>query len=182
MSHVSRSRGMTVAAFRQRKGGEPLVNFPVVKHVIEYAHEKNRALGKHLEFTMVSNLALMDEDKLGYLLESDVVVAHKDELLFVAINEAKAMFASGYRAPHKRSFPVAGRSGIATITAARIYEGQKRGETGEENQLSFEKFPNVNKELGPEMKSTGEAIYFIKDLFDPYFRQLYKDKSMFLSR
>ena len=33
--------------------------------------------------------------------------------------------------------------GISTITAARIYEGQKRGETGEENQLSFEKFPNV---------------------------------------
>lgn len=33
--------------------------------------------------------------------------------------------------------------GIATITAARIYDGQKRGETGEENQLSFEKFPNV---------------------------------------
>jgi carbamoyl-phosphate synthase large subunit len=48
--------------------------------------------------------------------------------------------------------------------------------------FSFEKFPNVNKELGPEMKSTGEAIYFIKDLKDPYFRQLYKDKSMFLSR
>lgn len=33
--------------------------------------------------------------------------------------------------------------GISTITAARIYEGQKRGETGEENSLSFEKFPNV---------------------------------------
>ncbi|MFM7377359.1 MAG: alkaline phosphatase [Erythrobacter sp.] len=33
--------------------------------------------------------------------------------------------------------------GISTITAARIYDGQKRGETGEENQLSFEKFPNV---------------------------------------
>jgi len=33
--------------------------------------------------------------------------------------------------------------GISTITAARIYEAQKRGETGEENSLSFEKFPNV---------------------------------------
>jgi carbamoyl-phosphate synthase large subunit len=48
--------------------------------------------------------------------------------------------------------------------------------------FSFDKFPNVNKELGPEMKSTGEAILFIKDLFDPYFRQLYKEKSMYLSR
>ncbi|MCY7410403.1 MAG: carbamoyl-phosphate synthase large subunit, partial [Chitinophagales bacterium] len=48
--------------------------------------------------------------------------------------------------------------------------------------FSFNKFPNVNKELGPEMKSTGEAIRFIKDLYDPFFRKLYKEKSMYLSR
>jgi carbamoyl-phosphate synthase large subunit len=48
--------------------------------------------------------------------------------------------------------------------------------------FSFEKFPGVNKELGPEMKSTGEAIRFIKDLRDPYFRNLYKERSMNLSR
>jgi carbamoyl-phosphate synthase large subunit len=48
--------------------------------------------------------------------------------------------------------------------------------------FSFEKFPDVNKELGPEMKSTGEAIRFIKDLQDPEFRRLYKEKSMYLSR
>jgi carbamoyl-phosphate synthase large subunit len=48
--------------------------------------------------------------------------------------------------------------------------------------FSFNKFPGVSKELGPEMKSTGEAIRFIKDLRDPYFRQLYKDRSMYLSR
>ncbi len=48
--------------------------------------------------------------------------------------------------------------------------------------FSFDKFPGVNKELGPEMKSTGEAIRFIKDLHDPYFRTLYKERSMNLSR
>ncbi|HEX5552768.1 MAG TPA: carbamoyl-phosphate synthase large subunit, partial [Chitinophagaceae bacterium] len=48
--------------------------------------------------------------------------------------------------------------------------------------FSFNKFPNVNKELGPEMKSTGEAIRFIKDLRDPYFRKLFKERSMLLSR
>ena len=58
--------------------------------------------------------------KLGYLLEGDVVVAHKDELLFVAVKEARAMAAQGYRAPHRRSFPVAGRSGIATIRAQLV--------------------------------------------------------------
>ena len=48
--------------------------------------------------------------------------------------------------------------------------------------FSFDKFPNVNRELGPEMKSTGEAIVFFKDLKDPEFRDLYKQKSMYLSR
>lgn len=48
--------------------------------------------------------------------------------------------------------------------------------------FSFEKFPNVDKNLGPEMKSTGEAIRFIKDLSDPFFRQLDSQRSMFLSR
>jgi carbamoyl-phosphate synthase large subunit len=48
--------------------------------------------------------------------------------------------------------------------------------------FSFDKFPGVNKELGPEMKSTGEAIRFIKDLRDPYFRMLYKERSMHLSK
>ncbi|MEZ4919004.1 MAG: carbamoyl-phosphate synthase large subunit [Saprospiraceae bacterium] len=46
--------------------------------------------------------------------------------------------------------------------------------------FSFEKFPNVDKRLGPEMKSTGEAIYFIKDLTDPYFRELDRNRSMYL--
>lgn len=48
--------------------------------------------------------------------------------------------------------------------------------------FSFHKFPRVNKELGPEMKSTGEAIRFIKNLRDPWFRTLYKERSMHLSK
>jgi carbamoyl-phosphate synthase large subunit len=62
------------------------------------------------------------------------------------------------------------------------YEKKLQGYAIKEPVFSFNKFPNVNKELGPEMKSTGEAIRFIKDLRDPYFRQLYKDRSMYLSR
>lgn len=48
--------------------------------------------------------------------------------------------------------------------------------------FSFNKFPNVDKNLGPEMKSTGEKIYFIKDLDDPYFRELDRNRSMYLTR
>ncbi len=48
--------------------------------------------------------------------------------------------------------------------------------------FSFNKFPNVNKELGPEMKSTGEAIYFIDDLQDEFFQKIYKERNLYLSR
>src|SRR5690554_6103685 len=48
--------------------------------------------------------------------------------------------------------------------------------------FSFDKFPNVNKELGPEMKSTGEAIRFIKDLKDSFFREVYKERNLYLSK
>jgi carbamoyl-phosphate synthase large subunit len=48
--------------------------------------------------------------------------------------------------------------------------------------FSFSKFPDVNKELGPEMKSTGEAIYFIDDLMDDYFMAIYAERNLYLSR
>jgi carbamoyl-phosphate synthase large subunit len=47
--------------------------------------------------------------------------------------------------------------------------------------FSYEKFPEVQKELGPEMKSTGEAIYFIDDLQDEYFHQVYSERNLYLS-
>ena len=62
------------------------------------------------------------------------------------------------------------------------FQKNLKGYAIKEPVFSFDKFPGVNKELGPEMKSTGEAIRFIKDLRDPYFRQLYKDRSMYLSK
>ncbi|HRG58438.1 MAG TPA: carbamoyl-phosphate synthase large subunit [Bacteroidia bacterium] len=48
--------------------------------------------------------------------------------------------------------------------------------------FSYDKFPEVNKELGPEMKSTGEAIYFIDDLTDEYFHQIYSERNLYLSK
>ncbi|MDG2086484.1 MAG: carbamoyl-phosphate synthase large subunit [Flavobacteriales bacterium] len=48
--------------------------------------------------------------------------------------------------------------------------------------FSFNKFPNVNKELGPEMKSTGESIYFIDDLMDDYFLKVYSERNLYLSK
>lgn len=62
------------------------------------------------------------------------------------------------------------------------FERKLEGYAIKEPVFSFNKFEGVNKELGPEMKSTGEAIRFIKDLNDPVFRQWIKEKSMYLSK
>ncbi len=58
----------------------------------------------------------------------------------------------------------------------------KKGYAIKEPVFSFNKFPNVNKELGPEMKSTGEAIYFIEDVMDEYFLKIYSERNLYLSR
>jgi 3-hydroxyacyl-CoA dehydrogenase len=57
----------------------------------------------------------IESRKLGYLLDTDTIVPNKDELLYVAIAEAKAMAEARYRPPHRRPFPVAGRNAKATI-------------------------------------------------------------------
>ncbi|WP_290903603.1 3-hydroxyacyl-CoA dehydrogenase NAD-binding domain-containing protein [Aquabacterium sp.] len=58
--------------------------------------------------------------KFGYLLDSDIIVPHKDEVLHVAIAQAKAMYESGYRAPAKKLFAVAGRNVKATLQSSLI--------------------------------------------------------------
>ena len=62
----------------------------------------------------------LESRKLGYLLDSDVIVPHKDELLHVAIGQARAMYSAGYRAPQRRPFAVAGRNGVATIKGSLV--------------------------------------------------------------
>jgi His-Xaa-Ser system radical SAM maturase HxsB len=56
------------------QGGEPLLNFPVLMRIVEHAIERNRTLGKRLEFTLITNLAAMDEAKLEWLLEKRVQI------------------------------------------------------------------------------------------------------------
>ena len=62
------------------------------------------------------------------------------------------------------------------------FQPRKRGYAIKIPVFSFDKFPDVNKELGPEMKSTGEGIRFIENLNDKYFRKIYTERNLYLSR
>ena len=56
------------------QGGEPLVNFELVKFIVDRALERNKEAGKRLQFALVSNLSLMDEEKLAFLIDRRVQV------------------------------------------------------------------------------------------------------------
>jgi carbamoyl-phosphate synthase large subunit len=62
------------------------------------------------------------------------------------------------------------------------FQPKKKGYAIKIPVFSYEKFPDIQKELGPEMKSTGEAIYFIDDLTDEYFLKVYSERNLYLSR
>jgi His-Xaa-Ser system radical SAM maturase HxsB len=57
------------------QGGEPLVNFPVVQHITSYALERAKAAKKRVMFTLVSNLSLMDDEKLKWVLDNGIQVS-----------------------------------------------------------------------------------------------------------
>jgi carbamoyl-phosphate synthase large subunit len=62
------------------------------------------------------------------------------------------------------------------------FEPKQKGYAIKIPVFSYEKFPEIQKELGPEMKSTGEAIYFIDDLHDEYFLKIYSERNLYLSK
>lgn len=115
----------------------------------------------------------------------NIQFAIKDDKIFVIEANPRAsrttpFIAKAYQIPYL-NIATKVMLGAAKLTDF-VMEKKLDGYAIKEPVFSFDKFPGVNKELGPEMKSTGEAIRFIKDLRDPYFRILYKERSMNLSR
>jgi len=115
----------------------------------------------------------------------NIQFAIKDDKVFVIEANPRAsrttpFIAKAYQIPYL-NIATKVMLGAAKLTEFTM-EKKLDGFAIKEPVFSFDKFPGVNKELGPEMKSTGEAIRFIKDLRDPYFRNLYKERSMNLSR
>ncbi|AWI05949.1 His-Xaa-Ser system radical SAM maturase HxsB [Clostridium drakei] len=57
------------------QGGEPLMNFKVLKHIVEYAREKNKTINKDISFNLVSNLILADDEIIEFLIDNDIRIA-----------------------------------------------------------------------------------------------------------
>ena len=115
----------------------------------------------------------------------NIQFAIKDEMVYVIEANPRAsrttpFIAKAYQVPFLKfaTYVMLGHKKIRDLQ----YETKLKGYAIKVPVFSFYKFPNVDKQLGPEMKSTGEAIRFIEDLNDPFFRKLDKERSMYLSR
>ena len=105
---------LQIVARPTRRAGGP-ERAPSVHHLLDFLKDGFT----HAAMATVGTGAI-DSRRLGYLLEGDVIVPHKDELLFIAQRQVQAMYDSGYRPPVAAPFPVAGRSGKATIQAQLV--------------------------------------------------------------
>jgi carbamoyl-phosphate synthase large subunit len=136
----------------------------VIQEMVDYA----KKIAKALNIKGLINMQFAIKDSKVYVIEANPRASRTTPFI-----------AKAYGVPYLN---IATKIMLGTHKLKDFKMEQKlTGYAIKEPVFSFNKFPNVNKELGPEMKSTGEAIRFIKDLKDPYFRKLYKERSMHLS-
>ena len=145
----------------------PPFNLPenVINDMIEYT----KRIAKALNVRGLLNIQFAIKDNKVYVIEANP-----------RASRTVPFIAKAYDVPYINIATkiMLGANKLKNFTIERKLEGYAI----KEPVFSFDKFPEVEKQLGPEMKSTGEAIRFIRDLEDPYFRHLYKEKSMYLSK
>jgi carbamoyl-phosphate synthase large subunit len=139
---------------------------PLIAHTMEEYAEK---IARALDIRGLINIQFAIKDGNVYVIEANPRASRTTPFI-----------AKAYQIPYL-NVATKVMLGVAKLKDFTFKKNLK-GFAIKEPVFSFNKFPGVNKELGPEMKSTGEAIRFIKDLRDPYFRQLYKERSMHLSK
>ncbi|HMO31569.1 MAG TPA: ATP-grasp domain-containing protein [Lacibacter sp.] len=146
-----------------------LPEFNLTPLVVATMEEYAKRIAKALDIRGLINIQFAIKDGKVYVIEANPRASRTTPFI-----------AKAYQIPYLNiaTKVMLGANKLSDFT----FEKKLTGYAVKEPVFSFNKFPNVNKELGPEMKSTGEAIRFIKDLRDPWFRQLYKDRSMYLSK
>jgi len=117
----------------------------------------------------VINVQFAIKDGIVYIIEANPRASRTIPFICKAYQEPYIKYATWVMLDHKK-------------VKDFDFQPQQNGYAIKIPVFSFDKFPNVNKELGPEMKSTGEAIYFIHHLKDPFFKEIYNERNLYLSR
>jgi carbamoyl-phosphate synthase large subunit len=146
-----------------------LPTFDLSENVVKQIEEHTRKIALALRTVGLINIQFAIKDEVVYVIEANPRASRTVPFICKAYEEPYVNYATKVMLGEKK---------VKDFT----FNPKKKGYAIKIPVFSFNKFPNVNKELGPEMKSTGEAIYFIDDLQDDFFVQVYGERNLYLSR
>jgi carbamoyl-phosphate synthase large subunit len=143
--------------------------FDLSDNVIKQIEDHTRKIAVALKTKGLLNIQFAVKDEVVYIIEANPRASRTVPFICKAYQEPYVNYATKVMLGDKK---------VKDFN----FKPVKKGFAIKIPVFSFSKFPNVNMELGPEMKSTGEAIYFIDDLKDDFFRKVYGERNLYLSR
>ncbi|MFC5409996.1 carbamoyl-phosphate synthase large subunit [Larkinella bovis] len=146
-----------------------LPTFDLSENVIKQIEDHTRTIAKALKTVGLINIQFAIKDEKVYIIEANPRASRTVPFICKAYQEPYVNYATKVMLGDKK-------------VKDFDFKPVKKGYAIKIPVFSFNKFPNVNKELGPEMKSTGEGIYFIDDLEDEFFQKVYSERNLYLSR
>jgi carbamoyl-phosphate synthase large subunit len=145
-----------------------LPTFDLSENVIKQMEQHTKTIALALNTVGLLNIQFAIKDEVVYIIEANPRASRTVPFIAKAYDEPYVNYAT------------------KVMLGAKVkdfkFEPKKKGYAIKIPVFSYEKFPEIQKELGPEMKSTGEAIYFIDDLYDEYFQNIYSERNLYLSK
>ena len=146
-----------------------LPTFDLSEHVLQQIRDYTHKIAVALETKGLINIQFAIKDEKVYIIEANPRASRTVPFISKAYKEPYVNYATKVMLGEKK---------VKDFN----FNPQGKGYAIKIPVFSFDKFPDVNKELGPEMKSTGEAIRFIDDLKDKFFREIYSERNLYLSK
>lgn len=143
--------------------------FDLSENVIKQIEAHTKKIALALNTVGLLNIQFAVKDEIVYIIEANPRASRTVPFIAKAYDEPYVNYATKLMLGDKK-------------VKDFKFNPRKKGYAIKIPVFSYEKFPEIQKELGPEMKSTGEAIYFIDDLYDEYFQQVYSERNLYLSK
>lgn len=146
-----------------------LPTFDLSDNVIKQIEQHTKTIALALNTVGLINIQFAVKDEIVYIIEANPRASRTVPFIAKAYDEPYVNYATKVMLRDK-------------MVKDFKFNPRKKGYAIKIPVFSYEKFPDIQKELGPEMKSTGEAIYFIDDLYDEYFQNIYSERNLYLSK
>jgi carbamoyl-phosphate synthase large subunit len=143
--------------------------FSLSENVIRQIEEHSKTIALAMNTVGLLNIQFAVKNEIVYVIEANPRASRTVPFICKAYDEPYVNYATKVMLGHNK------------VTDFN-FNPRKKGFAIKIPVFSFDKFPGVNKELGPEMKSTGESILFIDDLQDETFLKIYGERNLYLSR